>query len=92
MGTTKTIDIIKQERKPSEKALEGRKAFNKIRKAIVSALKEGDKTIPQLVEATGLDSATLMYHVMSLRKYGEITETGLDDMDEYYIYKLKKSK
>jgi len=90
MGKTKTIDIIKQKREPSKKALESRKAFTKIRKAIITALKEGQKTIPQLSEATGLDKATLMYHVMSLRKYGEITEVGIDDMDEYYIYELKK--
>ena len=90
MKTPKTIDIIKKERQPSQKALESRKKFNKIRKAIVTALKEGPKTIPQLSESTGYNKAILMYHVMSLRKYGEIIETGMDDMDEYYIYELKK--
>jgi hypothetical protein len=27
---------------------------------------------------------------MTLQKFGEVTVEGIDDMDEYYIYKLKK--
>ncbi len=90
MKKDKTIDVMKQKREPSKIASEKRKEFVKIKKIIKASLKEGSKTIPQLAEETKLEKSVLMYTIMSLRKYGEIIETGIDDMDEYYIYDLKK--
>jgi len=90
MKEDKTIDVMKQKREPSKIASAGRKEFVKIKKIIKASLKEGSKTIPQLAEDTKLEKSVLMYSLMSLRKYGEIIEIGVDDMDEYYIYDLKK--
>ena len=33
----------------------------------------------------------VVYYLMSLLKYGFVETVGLDDMDEYYIYKLKEN-
>ena len=30
------------------------------------------------------------YHLMTLQKYGDIEVDDIDDMDEFYLYKLKK--
>ena len=54
------------------------------------SLKEEGKTIPQIAEATELSSPETTYYLMTLLKFGDVEVEGIDDMDEYYIYKLKK--
>ena len=86
----KTINILKETRKVPAHVLEGRKKYVRIRKAILEALKEEGKTIPQIAEAAELPLAETTYYLMTLHKFGEVVVEGIDDMDEYYIYKLKK--
>ena len=87
---TKTINIIKETRKVSAHVIEGRKKYVQIRKAILEALKEESKSIPQISEAIKLPSAETTYYLMSLLKFGDIAVEGVDENDEYFIYKLKK--
>lgn len=86
----KTINIIKETRKIPAHVSENRKKYNRIRKAILETLKREGKTIPQIAEATKLPLADITYYLLSLYKFGEVVVEGIDDMDEYYIYKLKK--
>lgn len=86
----KTINILKETRTVPTHVLEGRKKYVRIRKAILEALKEEGKTIPQIAEATELSSPETTYYLMTLLKFGDVEVEGIDDMDEYYIYKLKK--
>jgi hypothetical protein len=86
----KTINILKETRTVPPHVLEGRKKYVRIRKAILEALKEEGKTIPQIAEATELSSPETTYYLMTLLKFGDVEVEGIDDMDEYYIYKLKK--
>jgi hypothetical protein len=86
----KTIDIIKQERKVSPEVLENRKIFSRNRKAIMEALKEGPKTIPQVAAEIQLSLPDTTFYMMTLFKFGDVDVNGLDDMDEYYFYELKK--
>jgi predicted Rossmann fold nucleotide-binding protein DprA/Smf involved in DNA uptake len=91
MGTTyKTIDIIKQHRKASVAALDERKNYLKMRKAITEALKEEPKSIPQIAEASKISLSDITYYLMAMLKFGEVAVNGIDDMDEYYFYELKK--
>jgi len=53
-------------------------------------LKEGDYTIPELAAKTGLPLEIVTYNLMTLRKYGDVITGELDDMDEYFYYKLKQ--
>lgn len=62
----------------------------RMRKAIKASLKEGPKTIPQLVEEMKLPTDVVTYYVMSLRKFGDIAVGDLDENDEYYSYELLK--
>ncbi len=87
---TRTIDILKQSRKIPDAAKERLKTFNRIKKAIKEALKDGPKTVPQVAEKTGLSLQETNWYLMTLRKYGEIVTGELDDMDEYFTYKLAK--
>lgn len=86
----KTIDIIKQKRTVSEEVKEKRKEFVRIKKLILKALETEEKTIPQISKETELPIEVVTYHLMSLRKFYEIEEGEIDDMDEYFFYKLKK--
>lgn len=87
---TKTINIIKELRTVPDHITEGRKKFVKIRKAMLASLKESAKTIPQLALALELPLPETTWYLMSLQKFGDVTVEGIDDMDEYYIYKLTK--
>jgi DNA-binding transcriptional regulator YbjK len=87
---SKTINIIKEIRKVSSQVSESRKKFVQTRKAIMEALKDEGKTIPQIATLTQLPLYETTYYLMSLQKFGEVTVEGIDDMDEYFIYKIKK--
>jgi len=86
----KTIDKIKEKRSVSEELKSRVKEFGKINREILSALKEKDKTIPQIAEETKIEPHVVTYHLMTLIKYGKIEAGDIDDMDEYYYYKLNK--
>ena len=87
---TKTINIIKETRKVSAQVSENRKKYVQIRKAILEALKDEGKTIPQIAEAIKRPLPEITYYLMSLLKFGDIAVEGIDELDEYFIYKLKK--
>lgn len=86
----KTIDIIKKKRTVSDDVKEKMKYFNKIKRQILKSLETSEKTVPQIAEETGLPLDVVTYHLMTLQKYGNIEAGDVDDMDEYYFYKLKK--
>ena len=86
----KTITFMKEKRTVPNEVKEKSKKFIRMRKAIKASLKEGPKTIPQLVEETNLPTDVLTYYVMSLQKFGDIAVGDLDEDDEYYFYELPK--
>ncbi len=87
---TRTIDIIKQKRTVADGVNESRKQYNSYRKSIKEALGEEPKTIPQIAEQLNMPVSEVTYFLMAMQKFGEIEVDSLDDMDEYYFYKLKK--
>ena len=88
----KTIDVIKEKRVVSEKLKEHRKECARLKKLILNALKEGEKTIPQIAEEINEPLDMVTYSLMTSRKYGAIETGEIDDMDEYYTYKIAKKK
>jgi hypothetical protein len=85
----RTIDIIKQKRKVADSVIDGRKKFNSYKKAIKEALKSEAKSIPQIAEEMQMPVHEITYYMMAMQKFGEVVVDSLDDMDEYYFYKLK---
>ena len=57
-------------------------------KAIKEQLKEGDRTVPELAEATGLSPTETLWYVAALKSYGEILEGSKDG--SYFRYRLGK--
>ena len=86
----KTIDIIKEKRTVSAEAKQNHKEYNKIKKLILKSLESEAKTIPQIATETELPLDVVTFYLMTLRRYGSIETGEIDDMDEYFSYKLKK--
>jgi hypothetical protein len=85
-----TAILLKEKRTVPDEVKEKSKKFVRMRKAIKASLKEGPKSIPQLVEEMKLPTDVVTYYVMSLRKFGDIAVGELDEDDEYYSYELPK--
>ncbi len=87
----KTAKYLKEKRPVPKEVSEKLKQFTKIKKSILNLLKEGDKTVPQLSEKLNMPKDEVMFQLMSLLKYGFVETGELDDMDEYFYYKIKKN-
>jgi predicted transcriptional regulator len=84
-----TVKYLKEKHSVPKEVKEQLKYFNRTKKLILNSLKEQDKTIPELANELEMPAHEITYQLMSLLKYG-IIETGqLDDMDEYFQYKIK---
>jgi len=88
----KTIDVMKEKRKVSQRVKDNIKAFNKLKKQILKSLEAGEKTIPEIAREIEDDIDAITYNLMTLLKYGFVEAGELDDEDEYYYYKLKNKK
>jgi Fic family protein len=76
----------------NEQARNASKQFREIRKTIHQLLEKEPKTIPQIASVLNLPADKITYFLMTCRKYGQIEVTGVDDMDEYYLYGIKNDK
>jgi predicted transcriptional regulator len=85
----RTIDIIKKTRSVAAEVKDNLKTTGSIKKMILKSLETGPRTIPQIAEDIGLEHHIVTYYLMTLRKYGKIEVDHLDDMDEFYLYRLK---
>lgn len=86
----KTIDIMKQKREVPESVKQNIKEFNAMKKKILATMQTEHKSVPQIAEELQLPSDVVTFHLMTLQKFGFVEVSELDDMDEYYFYKLKK--
>jgi predicted transcriptional regulator len=86
----KTAINLRKTREVPQELKDNLKEFNRIKKAILEALKEGDLTIKQLSQELNMNRPDVVYYLMSLVKYGFVQTGEVDDMDEYFTYKLKK--
>ena len=84
----KTAKYLRDKQGVPERVKEELKEYNRVKKAITGALKEEELTIAQLSEKLQMDKSEVMYYLMSLVKYGIVAIGEVDDMDEYFSYKL----
>jgi predicted transcriptional regulator len=61
----------------------------KIYKALRAALKNGPRTVPELAKDCNLPAPAVMWHLMALRRYGQV----LDGPEEngYLLYTLPRA-
>lgn len=86
----KTFKYLREKREIPEHVKENLKNFTRIKKSILDALRENDMTVEQLSEKLNMPRHELFYYLMTLAKYGNVQTGSIDDMDEYYFYKIKK--
>jgi len=86
----KTFKYLREKREVSQAAKDNLKKFSKIKKTVLEALSENDLTIDQLTKILNMPKDEVVFYVMSLVKYGFVQTGAIDDMDEYFSYKLKR--
>ncbi len=89
VGNKKTVLIMKEKRQVPQEVKENLKSFIKIKKEILKTLKQKKMSVPELSEVLKMPMDKTLYYLMSLLKYGFVEVDGIDDMDEYFYYKLK---
>ena len=83
----KPVDILRERRGPVPPELRERvRQHRAIKKALADALQEGPQTVPELSEITGSPTHEVFWHLISMRKYGQITEG--DQEGDYFRYAL----
>ncbi|MDO5663772.1 MAG: ArsR family transcriptional regulator [Bacteroidia bacterium] len=86
----KTAKYLREKQGVPEHIKEELKEFNRIKREITNALQNEELTIAQLSEKLQMSTYDVTYYLMSLVKYGIVATGEIDDMDEYYSYKLVK--
>lgn len=87
----KTAKYLKEQHPVPKEVTEQLKYFTKTKKALLNALKEEHKTVPMLAEELGMPKEEVLFQLMSLLKYGFVEPDEMDDMDEYFYYKIKSN-
>lgn len=90
MEKKETFKIKRETHTVSQQVKDKLKEFNMIRKKILEAIGEDELSIPDIAAKIGMSTADTVYYVMSLVKFNTLRPTGMDDMDEYYYYKINK--
>jgi heterodisulfide reductase subunit A2 len=54
---------------------------------ILKTIKDEPKTIPQIAKETGMVNKHVTYEIMTMNKYNIVESTGVDDDDEYFLFK-----
>jgi heterodisulfide reductase subunit A len=65
------------------------KDMPKIWRQIEASLANDPKTLPVLAKELNLPSELVTWNLMTMNKYGIVEAAGMDDSDEYYVYKMK---
>lgn len=85
-----TYKYLREKHPVSDKVKEQLKQFTRIKKSILEHLREKEMTIAELSEKLSMPREEVVYYLMTLMKYGLIQLGNIDDMDEYYTYKIKE--
>ncbi|MFN2144477.1 MAG: hypothetical protein ACK2T7_03955 [Anaerolineales bacterium] len=70
----------------AERTQEHLKEQQRIRRGLKKAMKPGPMTIPQIAEAVDMPKDVVLWHVVAMKKYDLVKETGQEG--DYYLYGL----
>ena len=75
----KPLDVFKERLGPAHpEVLERVKYGKRVASAIRESLKDGPKTVPEMVELTKLPDVDVFWYVNALKKYGEVAVESKD--------------
>lgn len=86
----KTAKWLRDQQGVPERVKEQLKEYTANKRTVLAALKEGPLSIEQVSQKTGMALSDVVFYMMTLQKYGDVIVDEIDDMDEYFTYKLKK--
>jgi len=86
----KTHKYLRDKREVPETVKENLKHFTRVKKSILESLRDGEMTVNQLADKLEMPKGEVVFFLMTLIKYGFVQTGQIDDMDEYYSYKLKQ--
>lgn len=86
----KTHKYLRDKREVPETVKENLKHFTRVKKSILESLRDGEMTVNQLADKLEMPKGEVVFILMTLIKYGFVQTGQIDDMDEYYSYKLKQ--
>ncbi len=87
-----SLKILRERRGPVPEELRERvRRHREAKRAIRQALAEGPLTVPELAQRTGLPSHEVFWHIISMRKYGEVAE-GEQEGDYFRYLLLEKGR
>jgi heterodisulfide reductase subunit A len=89
INTEVTVKSKQEEMIPGESDRK-MKEMPEIWKTILTSLEQEQKPISRIALDTNLPLSVVTYHIMTLVKFGYVAPAEMDDMDEYYLYELKK--
>jgi predicted transcriptional regulator len=86
--------LLKALREEHQESIERTRAHLKtqqgIRRAISEAMRGGASTVPEIAEASGLQTEQVLWHVTAMKKYDLVVETGRSG--DYYCYSLPEGQ
>jgi hypothetical protein len=59
-----------------------------VRRGLRTALASGPHTVPDLARECGLEAGRVLWHLMAMRRYGDVAEAG--ERDRFLLYALRK--
>jgi heterodisulfide reductase subunit A-like polyferredoxin len=83
-------ELRKQHSERVKTAQEMLKEQKAIRKTLMRAIRGEPHSVPQLAEDSDLPADEVLWHIASMKKYGEVAEVEMDEKYEYYQYVLDK--
>jgi hypothetical protein len=82
------LEILRERRGGMSKELkEYFNAQQRVKKAIRAALAGGPKTVPEIAAESATPASDILWHLMAMRRYGEIVDGP--EQDGYVLYRLK---
>ena len=88
---TQLLKELREEHKDTVASTQERlKNQKKIYRDINKIIKAEPKTVPEIAEAVGLPTHIVLWHLTALKKYGNVSETGMSG--EYFQYGLTEEK
>jgi heterodisulfide reductase subunit A len=72
-----------------EPSVAGMKELPALWKSILARIEQESSTIPQIAADLNEDAGLITWNLMTMHKYHLVEADGIDDNDEYYLYKPK---
>jgi predicted transcriptional regulator len=81
------LKALREQRPAETEAAQARlKEQVKIEREITRVLKDGPNTVPALAEATGFPTQAVFWHLIAMKKYGQVAEA--EQEGDYFRYRL----